>query len=523
MKKILFLFMAIAMPLIAISQERFYNLYEGWKINDIMIIDGLYYTYGCIIHPNAAGYLPQFNILHKSGTLLEAFTYYSDTVDGLTVYRSNSYLLRNNDTVIFVGSYTDYYKAYGLEPIMMKYNLETRTMDTIISYNHCVQTSNPQKAILYLIDTTETGFIITGDYSYNGQNSFPLVIFTNRAGDTLGVKQYPFLPANPYRRRVFPYQTIAVPAGGYLMSCQDEIGPVDIWPQRQRAWFVRLDSAGNELWRRTTATQDTICYHPFAFVMPDGDYLITWSDNDLYHANNNNRSIWLARMDNNGNISQKRKIQDYISELPNKYFWVNDYYQDSLGNIYLTGEAAYYTQPGFILKINPQGEVEWYRDYVCFPENNVNTPWTKFYSITPTPDGGFIMGGEYYSPPSSMFPSGVQKGLAVKVDACGCLEEDCNPDCYNGYSTQTIKAMQAAVYPNPVRDVVTVSLPMKGSSARIELFDATGCQWVDVVRECSETTTGSEVKLNVAGLPSGVYLLNVWVGGKLCTGKVAVE
>jgi hypothetical protein len=185
-------------------------------------------------------------------------------------------------------------------------------MDTIISYNHCVQTTNPQKATLDLIDTTSLGFVITGSYVYNSQNSFPLVIFTNRAGDTLGVKQYPFLPANPYRRRVFPYQTIAVPAGGYLMSCQDEIGPVDIWPQRQRAWFVRLDSAGNELWRRTTATQDTICYHPFAFVMPDGDYLITWSDNDLYHANNNNRSIWLARMDNNGNISQKRKIQDYI-------------------------------------------------------------------------------------------------------------------------------------------------------------------------------------------------------------------
>ncbi|HQL70588.1 MAG TPA: hypothetical protein PLA77_07145, partial [Bacteroidales bacterium] len=159
MKRKTLIALALLMPMLSLAQERFYNLYEGWKINDIMIIDGLYYTYGCIIHPNAAGYLPQFNILHKSGTLLEAFTYYSDTVDGLTVYRSNSYLLRNNDTVIFVGSYTDYYKAYGLEPIMMKYNLETRTMDTIISYNHCVQTSNPQKAILYLIDTTETGFI----------------------------------------------------------------------------------------------------------------------------------------------------------------------------------------------------------------------------------------------------------------------------------------------------------------------------------------------------------------------------
>jgi len=253
--------------------------------------------------------------------------------------------------------------------------------------------------------------------------------------------------------------------------------------------------------------------------MPDGNYLITWSDPYLYHAFNDNRSIWLARMDNNGNISQKRRMHDYIDDLPNKKFLVNDYYQDSAGNIYLVGEAIHYTQPGFILKINHQGEVEWYRDYVCFPENTVNTPWTKFYSITPTPDGGFIMGGEYYSPPSSMFPSGVYKGLAVKVDACGCLEEDCNPDCYNGYSTQTIRAMQAVVYPNPARDVVTVSLPVKGSTARIELFDAAGCQWVDVERECMETETGSQVKLNIAGLPSGVYLVNVWVGGSCVRGR----
>ena len=517
MRKTLFFFVAIAMPLITISQERFYNLYEGLVIKQMFIINGHYISFGVENLSETVILMPSFNIIEASGELTESF-YYLDTTDGYT-FNGNRPCILIEDTLFIAGAAVDYYKAYTLEPRIMKYNLGMRTMDTIISYNHCVQTTNPQKATLDLIDTTSLGFVITGSYVYNSQNSFPLVIFTNRTGDTLGVKQYPFLPANPYRRRVFPYQTIAVPAGGYLMSCQDEIGDVVNWPDRQRAWFVRLDNEGNELWRRTTATQDTICYHPFAFVMPDGNYLITWSDPYLYHAFNDNRSIWLARMDNNGNISQKRRMHDYIDDLPNKKFLVNDYYQDSAGNIYLVGEAIHYTQPGFILKINHQGEVEWYRDYVCFPENTVNTPWTKFYSITPTPDGGFIMGGEYYSPPSSMFPSGVYKGLAVKVDACGCLEEDCNPDCYNGYSTQTIRAMQAVVYPNPARDVVTVSLPVKGSTARIELFDAAGCQWVDVERECMETETGSQVKLNIAGLPSGVYLVNVWVGGSCVRGR----
>jgi len=521
MKRNIMIAVVLMTPLLSLAQERFYDLYEGWIINEIVIKNGQYYTYGLIGHPTNDGSLPQFNIIGENGVLQDSFYYYSDTTEGLNVYRSNAYLMRE-DTIIFVGSYIDYSKAYTLSPIMMRYNLDTRNMDTIIRYNHCIPGTS--QGILYLIDTTATGYVLTGDYEYNSQNSFPMLIFTNRAGDTLGVKQYTFLAANPYRRRVFPYQTLQVPTGGYLVSCQDEIGPYVSWPDKQRAWFVRLDNAGNELWRRTTATQDTLCFHPFAFIMPDGDYLITWSDPYLDNAiNEENRSIWLARMDDNGTISQKRRIHDYIDDLPNKKFLVNDYYQDTAGNIYLVGEATYYTQPGFILKINPQGEAVWYRDYVCFPDNTTSGAYTKFYSITPTPDGGFIMGGEYYSPSCSMFPSGVQKGLVVKVDECGCLEEGCNPDCYNGYGTQTIRAMQAAVYPNPASDVVTVNLPVKGSTARIELFDATGCQWVDVETECMETETGSQVKLNLNGLPAGVYVMNVWIGGKLCVGKVARE
>ena len=527
MKRKTLIALALLMPMLSLAQERFYNLYEGWCIKKIVIIDSLYYTFGSIGHPITDGHLPHFNIIDKNGSLQEAFYYYSDSIDGLTVYRSKSYLLSSNDTVVFVGSYTDYYKTYTLNPIMMRYNLELKAMDTIISYNHCVQTSNPEKAILYLIDTTETGFVISGNYIYTDYNAFPLLIFTARNGDTLAVKKYNFLPTDPNKRFVTPYQLLRLPDGGFLLSCQDEIGYDS---GKVRSWFLRLDNQGNELWRKASSTQDTLCYNPFAFIMPDGNFLITWSDPYLYNSStpyapilNSARTLWFATMSNTGIISNRRKITDDYFDAGIQSFYVNDYSQDTAGNIFLTGTAIKYNEHGFLLKISPQGEVVWYRDFICFPENEAGYEYTKFNSITPTPDGGFIMGGEYCSSASSMFPDGVQKGLAVKVDACGCLEEDCNPDCYNGYSTQTIQAMQVVVYPNPARDVVTVSLPVKGSSARIELFDAAGCQWVDVARECSETTTGSQVKLNVAGLPSGVYLLNVWVGGKLCTGKVVVE
>ncbi len=522
MKRKTLIALALLMPMLSLAQERFYNLYEGWCIKKIVIIDSLYYTFGSIGHPTTEGNLPQFNIIDKSGIMQDSF-FYSDTTDGFGGFPGARPCIYNSDTMYIVGATVDFYKSYDLKRVLLKYNIVNRELNSMIDYSYIWE----GQGYNYLIDTTESGFVISGVYLYSTYNAFPLIIFASQNGDTLSTKRYTFLPTDPNQRFVTPYQLLRLPDGGFLLSCQDEIGYDS---GKVRSWFLRIDNQGNELWRKASSTQDTLCYNPFAFIMPDGNFMITWSDPYLYNSStpyapilNSARTLWFATMSNTGIISNRRKITDDYFDAGIQSFYVNDFSQDTAGNIFLTGTAIKYNEHGFLLKINPQGEVVWYRDFICFPENEAGYEYTKFNSITPTPDGGFIMGGEYCSSASSMFPDGVQKGLAVKVDACGCLEEDCNPDCYNGYSTQTIKAMQVAVYPNPVRDVVTVSLPVKGSSARIELFDATGCQWVDVVRECSETTTGSEVKLNVAGLPSGVYLLNVWVGGKLCTGKVVVE
>ncbi len=521
MKRKTLIALALLMPMLSLAQERFYNLYEGLAIKQFFLINSQYVSFGVESHPETSAMIPMFNTIELNGVQTESFSY-SDTTDGYT-FNGNRPCILIGDTLFISGSSVHYYKAYDLNRIVMKYNIMTREIHNIISYTECW----PGQGFNYLIDTIESGMIITSDYTYTIYNSFPMFIFTNWLGDTISVKKFLFLPTDAVKRRVYPRQTLCLPDGGFLLSCQDEIGYDS---GKVRSWFLRIDSQGNELWRKASSTQDTLCYNPFAFIMPDGNFLITWSDPFLYNSStpyapilNSARTLWFATMSNTGIISNRRKITDDYFDAGIQSFYVNDFSQDTAGNIFLTGTAIKYNEHGFLLKINPQGEVVWYRDFICFPENEAGYEYTKFNSITPTPDGGFIMGGEYCSSASSMFPDGVQKGLAVKVDACGCLEEDCNPDCYNGYSTQTIKAMQAAVYPNPVRDVVTVSLPVKGSTARIELFDATGCQWVDVARECSETTTGSQVKLNVAGLPTGVYVLNVWVGGKLCTGKVAVE
>lgn len=517
MKKIL-LFITLLMPLLGLAQERFYYLYDGWRINEIVVKNDQYYSFGSIGHPDTYGNLPQFNIIGGDGILEESFSHYSDTTDGLEAQRTKSYLLRE-DTVIFVGTYVDYSKSYSLNPVMMRYNMNTRDMDTIIRYNHCVES----EAILYLIDTTTNGYLLTGSYLYTDYNSFPILLFINSAGDTLSTKRHPFI-TNQYLREVAPYQMLHLPDGGYLMSCQDINGLYQNQFIKVRSLFIRLDSEGNELWRNATASSDTACYHPFAFLLDNGEFLISWTDPALiYSAMNPNMSLWFAKMNAEG-VYDKKKIQYYLPELPNHLWYINDYYTDTDGNMYLVGEGTYYIERGFLLKMNPEGEVLWYRDYECFPDNDAASSYTKLYSMTPTPDGGFILGGEYYSSAGSMFPSAIQKALAVKVDNCGCLEEGCNPDCYNGVSTQTIKALHAEVFPNPASVEISLSIPVIANTANIKVFDVSGCEWMNIQVCCtSDKNNNSQTAINIKDLPAGIYIINIWAKGKFCTGKFVKE
>ena len=246
--------------------------------------------------------------------------------------------------------------------------------------------------------------------------------------------------------------------------------------------------------------------------MEDNDYLITWSDPYLDNENNYERTLWIARLDDNGAIYNKRKVSDDIEGFEIKKYYVNDYYQDSNHNIYLTGEMSY-PQNSFLMKINSDGTAQWFREYDCFPENDIENTWTKLYGLTPTEDGGFIMGGEYMSSASTMFPEGTQQGLVIKVDSCGCLEEGCNADCVSTYSKQNIVSQNAEIFPNPATDKITITIPEQTGVSHVKLYDIKGCLWMNF-----EVNTNEET-IDISTLPTGMYTTNISSKGKLFTGK----
>ncbi len=501
MKNIIIILLFSFLCIFSYAQERFYSLYDGWCIDKVFCYDEEYLSLGMMLHSSTSASFIHINRITATGGTISSLTLDDDT-EGYSIHRANSFMLME-DTVVAVGASALFYKGYYLNRIFMKYNVSDNEFFDISDLSF----SGTGLALNYLVDTLDNGFVIAASDGYSAYNHFPMLLFTDAKGDTLSVKSYFFTP-NVTRRKVRPYQLLKLPDGGFLMSCQDEVGTLGSYhADVQRCCFLRLDNEGNELWRSYTTNTDTITFQPFAALMPDGDYLIAWSDPYLADAPNSNKTLWLARMTDAGFIYGKKKILDEIAEITPNRFYIYDSYQDDNGNVYFTGRRGGLPYPAFLLKVNSSGISEWYREYVCFPDDDAQSTYTKIYGITPTEDGGFIMGGEYFCSPSTMFPSGTQQGLVIKVDSMGCLEEGCGTTNIR----HTINAINAEIYPNPASKKITITLAKQTNTAHIKIYDAKGCLWVNEEYENSE--------MDVSQLPVGIYTVNIWAEGKFYVGK----
>ena len=149
------------------------------------------------------------------------------------------------------------------------------------------------------------------------------------------------------------------------------------------------------------------------------------------------------------------------------------------------------------MKINQSGELIFHRQHVVIKDNDVqDSRLSNAYDLTQTSDGGFLIAGEYFSPPSTMFPSGIQSGVVIKLDEYGCLEPDCQ---LVGVEEQTKHSFK--LYPNPASDVVELN-----SGVVIDLVNI-----YDVRGQLlfSESVNSYSTKFNLADYSKGIYLVEV--------------
>lgn len=72
----------------------------------------------------------------------------------------------------------------------------------------------------------------------------------------------------------------------------------------------------------------------------------------------------------------------------------------------------------------------------------------------------------------------------------------------------------SSVYPNPARDVVTISLRENVTGASVHVFDDQGHQVLSAVGE-----SGSSIRLGIAGLANGAYMVRIDGKGKSYSGR----
>jgi hypothetical protein len=80
-----------------------------------------------------------------------------------------------------------------------------------------------------------------------------------------------------------------------------------------------------------------------------------------------------------------------------------------------------------------------------------------------------------------------------------------------------IETNQLAVYPNPVKDEVTVDLTLiAGSKADIEIYNLSG----QLVFRENHAAAQSTHRINTAALPAGIYTLSALADGKIYRSRI---
>ncbi|QQR87407.1 MAG: T9SS type A sorting domain-containing protein [Flavobacteriales bacterium] len=275
-------------------------------------------------------------------------------------------------------------------------------------------------------------------------------------------------------------------------------------------WVMRLDSAGNTLWRRNFGGSQHAYDNVSAIQTQDGGIVATGSFMPLPGSWNSPQWNYFRKWDINGNVQwskQYNQAQDAttfdIEELPN-------------GDLVASGSEN--THWGLLIKLEPDGDLSWLRRYTYYTSNGSQH---GLYDVEPTSDGGFVATGVSRQGVSDSLP-GLQMVWLLKVDSAGCLV----PGCGNIGVEEVALGLENAlsVYPNPARDQAQVMLDLPQD---LEVRGALQLVVVDGLgRTVLEVPVGNArtLQLELAGLAAGVHYVHLrdetrWLSGT----KLVVE
>ena len=276
---------------------------------------------------------------------------------------------------------------------------------------------------------------------------------------------------------------------------------------------IKTDSLGNQEWMRIPGGTGNNDGQHRGKVLADGNILVVGALGGAGYAGG-----FMVKLNPQGQVLWQRtypqpltsRFTTSIIELDNGDFVVG-------GGRYMPSSTGSSDRHAWLCRFNPQGQMQWQRTYYTI-EGRSN----YFYEISPAADGGYYG----YGFASADLPS-PQDAWLVKTDS-------------EGYTCEGVGCVSIAVdvpepgpqgqagiscAPNPVSDHLRVyyALPagVSGTQVRVVLRDMAGRELMSAPQLHPHSEGYAEFQ--VAALPAGVYVAQVEVAGRLSAAAKVVK
>ncbi len=449
---------------------------DDWKTTGIHEFDNHYIIIGSGFtgYPNYDIYI-NFNKLEKEGTISDVWQYPFEVTRTIDMRNQQSLSVLGNKKVLGITSSTAGFSGDLYKSAHLILNDEmTAVVDS--SWVHPTNENAFTYNILQHSDKVLSS-LVTQDPNNLSDTKFRFIA-TNSTGILLWQNDY-ICPDDCWTYR--PQHILSTQDGGYLLTADEQRSPPPsgIPTDHEVSTLIKTDSLGEFEWQIYPGgvgmpyTSNDI----LAVATDDGHILCAWTDRrklretDMSYQQNEDRTIWFAKIDLEGNKIWEKNIKEYLTE------WHPRNYSEIYQMISLSDDNIAISTRGLIIKITQDADVIWIRDAkppLFQPPNVSEFSFVGLYGIVETSDGGFLCTGEAQLLPGDAFPEFEQTGFVIKVDEHGCLDEGCQLVDVEEVVEEENNTL--LIYPNPTSHDITVNyqLPHTPDQLTLAIYNITG-------------------------------------------------
>ncbi len=371
------------------------------------------------------------------------------------------------------------------------------------------------------IQTSDAGFAICGFSFLTNISQRPNLVLLKT--DSLGNQEFRKEFTTDPTKDHYAYSLVQTQDGGYLIfGLRAYFGNYPgglLTAHKNDMVLLKTDAQGNQEWVKVYAPwewKQNLFYGRDILMLPDGEFLIGGLKGYVIGLPGITFAgkYFLARLNQSGEFIDSITLSGMY-----QLTRINRLKPSSDGNFWAIGaekDSSNTGQTGLIMKITPDLEVLWKREYrVSPPESMLHE---IFYEGVEMPDHGFVLCGGAFGP---LEDSTNANGWVIRVDSLGCLEPGCNGSSAAPEPPGEAPDIGITLSPNPTSGILRLALTLAGDvllGARV--LDMQGRVVSDV--QYLRSAGWRECVLDLSGQAAGAYVVQVRTSAGWAVVKVII-